>query len=83
MTKSKMSHSSMLEHFKTVEDPRRAWKIEHPLFDIILLTVSAVIGGAETWEEIQDFGELRLEWLKQYGNFTNGVPTQFTIARVI
>jgi len=78
-----MGQRSLLEHFKTVEDPRQAWKVEHQLFDIIFLTVAAVIGGAESWEEIQDFGELRLDWLEQYGNFLNGVPSQYTIARVI
>ena len=78
-----MTQKSLLEHFKAVEDPRQIWKIDHQLFDIIFLTVTAVIAGAESWEEIQDFGEMRLDWLKQYGDFSNGVPSQFTIARVI
>ncbi len=64
-----MSQKSCIEHFRAVEDPRQQWKVEHQLFDIIFLTVSAVIGGAEPWGEIQDFGELRFDWLKQYVNF--------------
>jgi predicted transposase YbfD/YdcC len=78
-----MDKQSPLEHFRKVDDPRQEWKVEHKLFDIILLTVSAVIAGAETWDQISDFGRERLSWLKKYGDFENGIPTHFTIARVL
>ncbi|SBT11315.1 hypothetical protein VCE7224_00031 [Vibrio celticus] len=45
--------------------------------------VAAVIAGAEGWEDIEDFGEDNLERLRQYGDFTNGIPVHDTIARVI
>jgi len=32
--------------------------------DILLLSGCAVIGGAEGWGEIIDFGRVHLEWLK-------------------
>ncbi len=48
--------------------------------DIIFLTIAAVIAGADGWE---DFGEDNLEWLKQYGDFKQGIPVHDTIARVI
>ncbi|MBB7453757.1 ISAs1 family transposase, partial [Escherichia coli] len=35
----------------------QAWKVEHKLSDILLLTICAVISGAEGWEDIEDFGE--------------------------
>ncbi|WP_299022915.1 ISAs1 family transposase, partial [uncultured Photobacterium sp.] len=47
------------------------------------LAIVAVIGGAEGWEEIQDFGDDHLEWLRQYGDFENGIPVHDTIARVM
>ncbi len=31
-------------------------KVEHKLSDILLLTICAVISGAEGWEDIEDFG---------------------------
>ncbi|EOX5229314.1 ISAs1 family transposase, partial [Escherichia coli] len=64
-------------------DYRQAWKVEHKLSDILLLTICAVISGAEGWEDIEDFGETHLDFLKQYGDFENGIPVHDTIARVV
>ncbi|MCL7667254.1 transposase family protein, partial [Klebsiella pneumoniae] len=61
---------------------RQAWKVEHKLSDILLLTICAVISGAEGWEDIEDFGETHLDFLKQYGDFENGIPVHAPLARV-
>ncbi|WP_220412196.1 ISAs1 family transposase, partial [Escherichia coli] len=37
----------------------------------------------EGWEDIEDFGETHLDFLKQYGDFENGIPVHDTIARVV
>ncbi|ENA54559.1 DDE_Tnp_1-associated family protein [Escherichia coli 2726950] len=47
------------------------------------MTICAVISGAEGWEDIEDFGETHLDFLKQYGDFENGIPVHDTIARVV
>ncbi|CAH7462209.1 hypothetical protein VCHA38P217_60044 [Vibrio chagasii] len=47
-----------------IQDPRQAWEIEYTPTDIIFLTIVAVIAGAEGWEDIEDFGEDKLEWLR-------------------
>lgn len=78
-----MNGLSLLDHISVIRDPRQAWKIEHTLTDIIFLTIAAVIAGAEGWEDIEDFGEDNLEWLRQYGDFKQGIPVHDTIARVI
>jgi predicted transposase YbfD/YdcC len=78
-----MSLENLLSHISIIPDYRQPWKVEHKLSDIILLTICAVIAGAEGWEDIEDFGEERLEWLKGYGDFENGIPVHDTIARVI
>jgi predicted transposase YbfD/YdcC len=68
-----------------VEDPRRTVKgnFRHELTDIILLVISAVICGANDWEEIEMFGENQLPWLTKHGSFANGIPSHDTINRVI
>ncbi|STI19039.1 transposase [Escherichia coli] len=58
-------------------------EVVHKLSDILLLTICAVISGAEGWEDIEDFGETHLDFLKQYGDFENGIPVHDTIARVV
>jgi predicted transposase YbfD/YdcC len=51
--------------------------------DILLLSICAVISGAEGWEDIEDFGKLKLDWLRKYRPFEQGIPRHDTIARVI
>ena len=82
-SKNKMNGLDFLSQISIISDPRQAWKIEHKLADILFLTITAVIGGAEGWEEIEDFGIDHLELLKTYGDFENGIPVHDTIARVI
>ncbi|MHA6498704.1 transposase family protein, partial [Escherichia coli] len=41
-----------MEHISVIPDYRQAWKVEHKLSDILLLTICAVISGAEGWEDI-------------------------------
>ena len=50
---------------------------------LFLLAISAVISGAEGWEDIEDFGHLKLDWLRQYRPFEAGIPRHDTIARVV
>ena len=74
---------SFLQHFEAIEDPRIDRCKRHELLDIILLAVSAVLSGAEGWEQIEDFGNHRLDWLRRYRPFEYGIPRHDTIARVI
>lgn len=78
-----MGHTSLIEHFSIIRDYRQSGKVDHKITDIILLVVCAVICGAEGWEDISDFGKDRLDWLKRYGDFDNGIPSDDTIARVM
>ncbi len=60
-----MELKKLMEHISVIPDYRQAWKVEHKLSDILLLTICAVISGAEGWEDIEDFGETHLDFLKQ------------------
>ena len=75
--------TTFLKHFISITDPRIERCKKHELTDILLLAISAVLSGAEGWEGIEDFGHLKLDWLKQYGTFNAGIPKHDTIARVI
>ncbi len=78
-----MNAHNLIEQLAVIRDPRQEWKINHKLTDILLLTICGVIAGAEGWEEVEDFGHERLEWLQNYGDFESGIPAHDTIARVI
>lgn len=76
-------NATFLKHFNSITDPRIERCKKHELIDILLLAISAVLSGAEGWEDIEDFGHLKLDWLKKYGVFEAGIPRHDTIARVI
>lgn len=75
--------SSLEEFFSSIEDPRVDRHKKHKLLDIIILTLCAVISGAEGWEAIEQFGEDKQDWLKKWIALENGIPSHDCIARVI
>ena len=77
-----MKTGHLFEHFSIIKDPRQSWKIEHKLFDILLLTICAVIAGTDCWEGIEEFGNERLDWLKQYGDFENGRFSLYVLVNI-
>ena len=48
-----------------------------------MLIVSASLCGCDGWKSIKDFGESKLEWLRRFLPFENGIPVDDTIARVM
>lgn len=78
-----MSFDAFSEYFSELKDPRQTAKISYPLFDVLFLTVCAVIAGAEGWEDIEDFGDVHLDWLQKKGLFPDGLPVHDTIARIV
>ncbi|TMP44351.1 hypothetical protein CWB96_06055 [Pseudoalteromonas citrea] len=78
-----MSDPLFLEYFESIDDIRQQGKVANKLFYIITLTVISVISGCQGWEDIEDFGHDRLNWLRKFVPFKNGIPRHDTIARVI
>lgn len=64
-----------LSHFEDLPDPRQAAKILYPLSEVLLLTLVAVLCGAESWVEIAKFGEKRRDFLRRFAPFENGAPS--------
>jgi len=74
---------SLVEHFSTLTDPRIERKKLHKLMDIIILTVCATLSGAQGWSAIEEFGLGKLDWLRRFAPFANGIPSNDCIAYVI
>ena len=51
--------------FERIDDYRRHNKI-HKLIDIILIAICAVVAGADTYEQIENFGKKRKRWLSKF-----------------
>ena len=46
-----MEINGFSEHFGQLSDPRQSSKVCYPLFDVLFLTLCAVIAGCEGWEQ--------------------------------
>jgi predicted transposase YbfD/YdcC len=73
--------SSIKECFSGITEPRDSNK-RHQLFDIITIALCAVICGADTWEEMGEFGQAKINWLKTFLELPHGIPSPDTFARV-
>src|SRR5579872_3838438 len=74
--------ASLEECFGDITDPRVVGRCDHKLVEIILVAVCAVLCGAESWSEVEEFGESKQAWLKQYLELPAGIPSHDTFSRV-
>ncbi len=83
MQEGKPVYRSLIESFAPLEDPRIERKKLYPLMEILFLSICAVLSGFEDWDEVVDFGEEKLEWLRKYLPYEHGIPSHDTLNRVI
>lgn len=74
--------TALAEYFSTVDDPRVDRTKEHKLIDIVIIAICGVICGADTWVGIERFGNAKRDWLQQYLDLPNGIPSHDTFGRV-
>ncbi len=72
---------SFWTYFSTLEDPRTR-QCCYPLQEILLLALCAVLSGADDWVMICLWGNQKLEWLRKFLPFKNGIPSHDTLGRV-
>jgi len=78
----KQPPAALLDHFAILPDPRIARHRWHKLSDILVIAVCAVLCGAESFPAIEDFGHEREEWLSQFLELPEGIPSHDTFNRV-
>lgn len=77
-----MIHTDIYDYFSMIPDPRINRNKKHNLADIIVLSVLAVLCGAESYDSIEEFGKARIDFLKKILYLPNGIPSHDTINRV-
>jgi predicted transposase YbfD/YdcC len=70
------------KHFSSLNDPRMSGKVRHKLIDIITITICAVISGADTWTDIEEYGKAKYDWLKDFLELPSGIPSHDTFGNV-
>lgn len=74
--------NSLSQHFLQLEDPRIARSQRHSLHDILIISVCALLCGAEGFVDMEEFGKAQREWLGQLLELPNGIPSHDTFGRV-
>jgi DDE_Tnp_1-associated len=70
-----------LDHFSGLEDSREAGKVLPPVPEILLVTLCGVMAGAEGFEDMEDYGESKLDLLRELLPFAHGIPSDDTLRR--
>jgi predicted transposase YbfD/YdcC len=73
---------SLAHHFADLTDPRIDRSRLHELLDIVAIAICAVVAGADTWDDIEDFGKAKHDWLKTFLDLPNGIPCHDTYRRL-
>ena len=73
---------SIILILREVEDPRVERTRKHHLSDILFISLCAVICGCESFEDMEEFGNAKEEWFRQYLDLPNAIPSHDTFNRV-
>ena len=73
---------ALASYFVAVDDPRIERTKAHNLLDIIIITICAVICGADDWVGVAEFGTSKHAWLQTFLQLPNGIPSHDTFGRV-
>ena len=65
-----------------LDDPRIDRTKRHKLLDIVTIALCATICGADSWVDIELFGNCKEEWFKSFLELPNGIPSHDTFGDV-
>ena len=64
----------LLDHFSKIKDTRQAWKVAYPLRELLFLVVCGTIASGDDYDDIVDWGEAHLSFLRGFAAFHYGIP---------
>ena len=73
---------SLVESFKALHDPRVNRTKDHELVDVMVIALCSMLCGAETFNDMEDFGNSKQEWFGTFLSLRNGIPSHDTFNRV-
>lgn len=73
---------SLADVFVSIADPRQAKKTRYDLVEVLVVAVSAVLAGADTFVEMEAWANEKLDWFRQYLKLEHGIPSHDTLGRL-
>ena len=68
--------------FSALSDPRSSRNKTYPMNEILFVVLCGSVCGAESWRDFVEYGNAKIDFLKQYFPFEAGVPCKNTFARL-
>jgi predicted transposase YbfD/YdcC len=81
-SKTTLAKTSLVAHLAQVPDPRINRTRDHELVDILVIAVCTLLCAGETFNDMEDFGNAKLDFFKTFLTLENGVPSHDTFNRV-
>ena len=73
---------SLAEAFSIIVDPRVAGRNTHDLVEMLVVSVCAMLCGADNFVDIHAWAEARLDWLRRFMKLEHGIASHDTLGRV-
>ena len=81
MEKPAPATASLMEKFSTLVDPRIERTKKHSMTDLLVISICGFICGIDNWVELEEFGEFKKDWFKEFLKLPNGIPSHDTFGR--
>lgn len=72
----------LVNSFDDLEDPRRDQGKRHKLSTVVIMSICAILCGANSFGSIERFVIAKLDWFKKFFELEHGAPSKATFARV-
>lgn len=79
---TKTTTSSLIACLQSIPDPRVDRTKYHNLIDIMVISICTLLCGGETFNDMEDFGNAKHDWLATFLELPKGIPTHDTFNRV-
>ena len=82
LTPIEQIQADLSDCFTKIQDPRVDRTKKHLLKDILVISILAVIAGAKGWEDMENYGLSKQQWLEEFLELPHGIPSDDTFRRV-
>ena len=74
--------ADLSSYFTDIKDPRVTRTKKHLLKDILIIAILAIIAGAQGWEDMENYGYAKQQWLSEFLELPYGIPSDDTFRRL-
>ena len=74
--------SELLDKLRAIPDSRAQGQVRHPLGDVLLAALFAIIADCDDFISMGIFAQSQLDWLRQYVPLVHGAPSHDTFRNV-